>query len=483
MPKLIVADGGQKKAFNISKGRLTLGSGEGDKLKLSGAEPGHAALVIDASGGTLDANAPVTLDGAEQSGEGIEVPFGSKLKIGGAVMMLTADAGADAAKSGSATPAGARKKPAAGAARSGGSRAGSGRSSSARGRSSARRGADDEAGTPRRGRGRQQEKQGLPGWAIPTIVVMLILGVGGAWMAFGGGGSVDAKFVAAQEGLDDGNFTKTERNLAEIDPTKLNAERRRRYNELSEEVELRREVQRLTPRRNAGYKWIGSNLESFAATFIDSKPQIPASRARMFLERVETFKARWPEHTGPVWTEDQTGQQKLDFIKDRVSKYEAVVRTSDPLTYEDVAWAQEYYVPSDNYKKLIPRIEAFLASGPDDFDRNSAEALLAESRAAEKQFVAEELQAAATAYASYEAGEETFPVTAASKLSRIIRRVDDGASRGDAVSRFLGLPGIDEILKAYDKSQNETWLEIQGETLIAAKWEMVQSDMESESAE
>jgi hypothetical protein len=494
MPKLIVADEGQKKAFKLSKGRLTLGSGEGDKLKLSGSEPAHAVLVIDADGGTLDANAEVTIDGEARSGSGLRLDFGSKLKIGGAVLMLTADEGTEA---GAAKPKGAQAagqpRAAAGASRSsargaapagrggssraGASRGGAGRSSKAgaaagRGRSSAR-------GGSRRG-GQEAEQKGLPGWAIPTVVVLLLVGVGGAWMAFGGGGNVGNYLAAAEAGLNDGNFSKVQNSLTSIDEDRLGGTQRAKYNELMERFEGVKRSQELTPRRNAGFKWIGENLESFADRYIDKKDSVPAGPARVFLERVEEFKTLWPEHTEPVWTEDETGKQKLDYMRDRVRQYEAVTRLGDPITYEELAWAHEYYMANQNFRVLMPKLRRFLENNPDELDASLAEGLLESAKVAEKEFVNEFLGKAKEEFEKFQGGGESFPMRTASKLHAIILRADDPQLRSDAVNRFLALPGIEEILQAYDKGAGDTFAQLQRESLIATKWEMVKKSKAGE---
>lgn len=483
MPKLIVADGGQKKAFKLSKGRLTLGSGEGDKLKLSGSEPGHAVLVIDADGGTVDANAEVTIDGAGQSGSGLRLEFGSKLKIGGAVLMLTADE--DAAQASASKPAaskaGAKKRAAASAAGAGRSsaRGGSSRGGSSRtvGRASAAQSGGSTRGRSRgRSGGSSEQKQGLPSWAVPTVVVLLLIGVGGAWMAFGGGGNVGNYLAAAEVGLNDGDYAKVQNSLGSIDADRLGGTDRAKYNALSERFEAMQRDRELTPRRNAGFKWIGEKLESFADRYIDKKGSVPRGPARVFLERVEEFKALWPEHTDPVWTENPDGKKKLDFIADRVRKYEAVTRLSDPITYEELAWAHEYYMANQNFRVLMPKLRAFLENSPDELDASLAQGLQESAKLGEKAFADEFLGKAKEEFERYQQGGETFPMRTASKLHAIVLRADDPQLRSDAVNRFLGLPGIEEILQAYDKNASGTFAGLLQESLIAAKWEIVKKN-------
>lgn len=488
MPKLIVADGGQKKAFKLSKGRLTLGSGEGDKLKLSGSEPGHAVLVIDADGGTLDANAEVTIDGAGQTGSGLRLEFGSKLKIGGAVLMLTADEGAaaPAAPKSAAPKAGAKQRPAAGAGRSSarggssrsGGRAGGSKASGAKAGAGAGRGRSSARSGGRRG-GKSEEKQGLPGWAVPTIVVLLLIGVGGAWMAFGGGGNVGNYLAAAEVGLNEGDYAKVRNSLDSIDEDRLGGTQRAKYNDLMERFEEMERVRELTPRRNAGFKWIGEKLESFADRYIDKKDSVPPGPARVFLERVEEFKTLWPEHNDPVWTENPDGKKKLEFIADRVRKYEAVTRLSDPITYEELAWAHEYYMANQNFRVLMPKIRGFLEGSPDEMDASLAQGLLDSAKEGEKAFVDDFLGKAKTEFEKFADGGETFPMRAASKLHAIVLRADDPQLRASAVDKFINLPGIEEILQAYDKNATETFVQLQQEPLIAAKWEFVKKNADS----
>jgi len=493
MPKLIVADGGQKKAFKLSKGRLTLGSGEGDKLKLSGSEPGHAVLVIDADGGTLDANAEVTIDGAGQTGSGLRLEFGSKLKIGGAVLMLTADEGAApkaGAKQRAAAPAAgsgragarggssSRSGGRAGGARSGGAKSSSARSGGAKSGGAAGRGRSSARSGGRRGGG-AEEKQGLPGWAVPTIVVLLLIGVGGAWMAFGGGGNVGNYLAAAEVGLNEGDYAKVRNSLDSIDEDRLGGTQRAKYNDLMERFEEMERVRELTPRRNAGFKWIGEKLESFADRYIDKKDSVPAGPARVFLERVEEFKTLWPEHNDKVWTENPDGKKKLDFIADRVRKYEAVTRLSDPITYEELAWAHEYYMANQNFRVLMPKLRGFLENSPDELDASLAQGLLESAKAGEKAFVDDFLGKAKTEFEKFQEGGETFPMRTASKLHAIVLRADDPQLRSDAVDRFRNLPGIEEILQAYNKNAPEVFAQLLQESLIKAKWDLVLSSQES----
>lgn len=99
MARLILEDGGQRRAFRVNPGKLTIGSGEGAALKLSSTDVAevHAELVIGEDGSMVLHPRPGVLP-PTVLGRPVKtptrLPANGEFRIGEAVFRLEAEGAA-----------------------------------------------------------------------------------------------------------------------------------------------------------------------------------------------------------------------------------------------------------------------------------------------------------------------------------------------------------------------------------------------------
>lgn len=457
MPKLIVQDGDQKRAFRLSKGRLTLGSADSNKLVLTsaGVQPEHAVLTIREEAATLDALAPVEIDGERATGDGLAVPIGAVIRIGGAAIALRPDeaaAKATPAKTGTAARGSSRggssrgggSSRAGGSKRSGGSRSGASRGSARAGARSRRGGGDDEEdGRPgRRGAARSG---GRPAWLMPLVVgFALVIVVIGIAMASGSGN--ETMLNQAMASVNGAEWDRARSSIDEVQRSALSPDRYSDYDETLAAIEIQEQQAEVdSPRSNAS-KW----ADQFLIRFIDSylaeetrakeaengRENYTRAKMRTWLDRYDEFEREWPDWDSAAWRHRPNWDEKADQLIAIREDLSAQMSQGAPMTDMDVEWALFYYTDpgarkGNRFDKAKDVLAEYRTDGGNESVIADAETLIAER---------------ANAYAEYffDLAQKTFKIAQEQNEGRnsdsINRQHLTAVNHLLLVARYSGLP-------------------------------------------
>lgn len=385
MPKLIVQDGDQKRAFRLSKGRLTLGSADSNKLVLTsdGIEPEHAVLTIREEAATLDALATVEIDGESATGMGLALPIGATVRIGGALIALKADDAAAPAASksgGAATGSGAKSR--GGSTRAGASGRASARGGAKRGGSSRRSGA-----TSRRGRGddedderpgrRGAKPQGKPAWVMPLIVVFALV-LAGAGISLMTGSSNETTLTLAMNEFESGQLTRARQFIDDVERDKLPPDRLADYDATLKAIDIQEQQGEVGPKRSLAIKWTQSFLLNYSENFLspekralhlkNSNEALTHAKMRVWLQRFEEFERKYPEHASAAWRASGTWSERVDVL---LATREEYVQFADPRSAPadaDLDWAMFLYTDASGGKgrrfdKATAELESYVSAG------------------------------------------------------------------------------------------------------------------------
>ncbi|MEO6709828.1 MAG: FHA domain-containing protein [Planctomycetota bacterium] len=341
MVRLIVDDAGNRRAFNVGEGRLSVGSGTEAKLKL--ASPGVASLHVDIEihGGkaTLHPKPGVTapqLLGRAATGP-VVLQHGVPVKIGGATVTVEYEG----------LPSKLQPVvPAAGPA----SRV-------------QRRGRDDE--DEDKGAGRRPRKQGVPTWVWVAACVPIVA-IGGWFISSKLLGKSGQNFSEASaladynKALDEVKNSRFDAALKQLDQIPANAALdpalAARVAKLREDINVKvAEGNEYSRNEMDGQKYFSSQLENFVNNYMSGK--ITPSEARVFMKRAKYFRAKWPTHSQLAW------------INRQEERFKDAVDLTQPPTLDDIQFEVESLTWSHprNYKEAFAVANAFqaTASGPD----------------------------------------------------------------------------------------------------------------------
>lgn len=316
MVRLIVDEGGTRRAFRLGDGVLTVGAGVEARLKLTGDGIAEVHAEIEMRGGSalLRPRAgvmPPTVAGVPAAGE-TPLELGQAIQIGAARLWLEDEAGT--------TPA--PDEPAAPEATGFDSE-----------RDQRRQAAIQAAGRrPRRSvveRTRPRVKRGLPSW----VIILGTLGVVGlaALLVWKGVQSmekstlaVNAVLARAEEYLDSGQREVAEQRLAALEDQKLTEAQRERIRVLRARITETRGDAGVDAHNRVGNQYMNTLLEKYEENHLQGKPE-PA-QIRLFLERCKYFRERWPSHPDLPWVTRQE------------TRFEGAVDLTSPKTLADIQW-------------------------------------------------------------------------------------------------------------------------------------------------
>lgn len=307
MVKLIVEEGGKRRAFRMGQGVLTVGSGAEARLKLASTEVAeiHFELELGEGGVTLRARpgvVPPRVGGQPLKGDG-PLALGKKVEIGGARLWLEPEEGEAPAAAAPARPAArapaASTRPAAG------------------GTSRARRGRDPEA------------SGGRPAWVVPVVVVGLCAIAFLLWIRTLGKASTDEgmahnKLRAAEQAVDRSLYDEALRELAGIPAGSLTPDQAARKDALEQRIRTGKAESDLALANAAGTKYLDTLLKKYEGLYLQGSPE--QAKVRLFLQRCRTFRERWPKHP------------EMDWVERQERRFGGYVDMSAPLTWEDVSW-------------------------------------------------------------------------------------------------------------------------------------------------
>jgi hypothetical protein len=363
MPKLIVQDGEKKRAFRLSKGRLTLGSAASNKLVLesNGVAAEHAVLVLRDDAITLDALAPVEIDGRSASGPGLAVAVGATVRVGGAVLVLAADA-AEAAPAPAAAAMPAAKPGAKPAAKAAAAPAASGATRGAS-RSGGRREKEEASERPARAGRRGPAKGERPAWVMPTIVgSALVLVIFFITLMKGGneGGLLNQGLVS----LTNGDLQHARKMLDSVDRAELGPKLIDTYDDLKAKVEAAENEAKVGPQRTKALRWADQYLSGYITNYLapektaDDTPELVSAKKRLWLTRFQDFERRYPDWASAEWQRSDAWKTKVAELTARRDELMAGADPSKPPTDADIEWVLFYYTTAKSARRYdLARIE------------------------------------------------------------------------------------------------------------------------------
>lgn len=472
MPRLIVDDAGQKKAFRVSKGRLSIGSDDSAKLRLTadGVEAQHATLIVRPDGVDVQVAAPVTIDGKTvESGE-TALAFGATLAVGGATITVEADEVAakpipakpiPAKPAGSArSKAGAAGKPTPATAKGGGARQPARAGRSGEGAGARRSGVGDR----RRAGDRGVEKKGLPAW-IPFVGVAVALTLG-VWFfsGFTSGGKAEANMTAAFEHLANGKLDLAANALDRVDGSELSGAKKTRYEELVDELAGRRAFRAGASARMRAMREVDEQLKGLVDRQFKSEEPEPA-KVRLLWDRIADWRESWPMHGEAIWLEDPNWAADMAWIAEMEAKFGDVVAKDAPYDRGDAEFRVMYFVDEPKLKRYnlaVPVVEAAARNATDETDREVLTALLARLREEQRLYAQERFD---KARAEFEAGADQ---QAAAVLVLDVRTLTEPDLIDRAANLLIGFPRIALILGGYRESKPEIFEELMQNATIAS---------------
>lgn len=307
MAKLIVEEGGARRAFRMGKGVLTVGSGAEARLKLASTEVAevHFELELGESGVTLRPRpgvVPPKVAGLPAQGERVLAP-GQRVEVGGARLWVEDE-------SAPAAPAAAPARPV----------------SAPRSAGVERR----EARAPRRGGAPERERRGGKPWLVPVVVLALTGLAFLLWSNMIERGSTEAESVAqnrlraAEQSLAAAKYDDARTSLAAVPASGLTPEQEARRARVAQALAEADANASAHFANEAGDKYMDVLLKKYEGRYLQGTPE-PA-KVRLFLKRCRTFRERWPTHP------------EMDWVARQERRFAGYVDMNAPMTWEDVQW-------------------------------------------------------------------------------------------------------------------------------------------------
>lgn len=487
MPKLIVEDAGQKKAFRVTQGRLSVGCGAEAKLALKsdGVEEHHANLLVAPDGVRVQVLAPVVIAGRVVEEGEVELPFGAALEVGGASIQVAADAAAPAAVPAKAVPAKATAaKPAApkkGAAASGGTkRVGArsgGKSAPARGKAAAKAGG--RAARGRRGAAKTKESSGglPPAAKFGGIAVVLIVAV----IAFSKFGTSSAALTAMNSitgHLDAGKLEQARRVIDGIDRADLEGENRARYDSLLAQIEQREAFKAEGAERSAAMRYIDEELRSLITKqFKGDAPETP--KVRLLLDLIEGFRIKFPKHASEVWATDSTYAADYAWLNETEGKYSSVTNTKAPFTLADAEFRRYFYLDSEprRYQLVMPVVQAAASGSSDELEREMLATMVTELDAEQSEYADKRLGQARNYY------EDGDVARAARVLMTDIQTLTQPALIDRAASVLVGFEQAADVFRGLRQGKPSSQAEFERLLEVPRIRDFVRINLEDEESE
>lgn len=397
MTRLIVDDGGSRRAFKVGDGVLAIGSGSAATLKLT--DPGvaevHAELEIRGTTATLKTKPgvmPPTLGGETALGD-VVVDHGVPIQIGGSTITLEFEGGGAAPAASSASSSAA---PAAGVVKRSSARAGGGTSSKAPASPVRRGAAAGGGGAVKRGAGVQRaasrerdEDRGDEGGGQRSMayrqrkkkddsaqMLILVLGVPGIlaivyllftqvfFRADAQEYHPNLYYNDARKHLDEERIDKARTRLAQID-----------FNNSDTPSDLKPKVDRLLAEIDAkekviaedfrnfelGNRYLERKVKSFRDNWVSGSPEMPV--LKFYVRRLKYFKSEWPSHEGVEW------------VNTELRRFQNMVDLTVPRTYADIEFEMKMMRGAEprEWDAMVKLLDDFRRSAEgQDLDREAA---------------------------------------------------------------------------------------------------------------
>lgn len=447
MARLILEEGGERRAFRFDQGKLTIGSGDACTLTLKSPDVAEIHCDLEFAGGrvTLRARAgvqPPTVDGAPAPGE-TNLGGSAVIGIGSATLRIDLDESAAPAAAPKAAPAAAPTRPAAPSAQSREARISSAKPATRSG--------------ARVQRAKRTVSKGMPAWAYGAIGLLIaVIGyfsVSSMDLESGTGADPKDRIRVATELFNEANYGGATNALDGLTAENVNGmgvELRKKYDELRSRLADKDKEAEIALLNDRGTKWKSTQLDRFRTDRLHgAKP--PRERVRVYLKRVREFKERWPAHP------------EMEEVLRYEARFKEICDLSSPATFTDIAYevkTMTWAFPRD-YKGAFAIIEKHIIDNPGDAP--NCNELLATMRAEQQEFfVDRKLQV------KYE-WERDQKGQAVEILIQLILTLGDEGMVQEAADELVGLPGIDEWFKGYKQDRPEQFANLRKHPTVAAK--------------
>jgi hypothetical protein len=418
MTRIVVEEGGSRRAFRLPDGRITIGSGEAAKLKLAaeGVADVHADLEVAGGRVTLAPRPgvlPPKVNGKQIAGPTV-LQRGARVEIGGARILLEPEA-ADA-EAAAASPA----------------RAGLEASRPTR------------ASRPRR----KSPPALLIAAGILAAVGALLLAGRGLWSEGASASDPAIPLRKARELLDGAYVNQAVAELDRLDPQSLPRELRAFYDGMRAEIARGAERAEELEREREGTEYLETQLQRFEREYLQGEPG--RERIRVFLKRARTFQNTWPTHPGNEWVRRQVG------------RFRGVVDLEEPPTFEDVAYEVKtltWAFPRD-YVAVFALLDEYERQVEPE-DRAELDELRAKQEAERLAYWEDRRQQVIWHWEREEKG------AAVEKLVQLVTKIGDPEMEREAARKLVELPGIESWLRGYERDKPTKFQRLMQNPIVA----------------
>lgn len=431
MTRLIVQDGERRRAFRVREGKLTIGSGAACTLRLESADVAeiHAELELKQGRATLIPRpgvVPPSVGGRPAKGP-TALPDGARIAIGSAeIQVRYGDEDGGEPAPASATRA---SKVAAAAAAA----------------------AKPRTPTVRTSRPLHEVKRGTPVPVVLSIVAVALIAavfVGSKlWNKGAKGFDPSAAYGRAVELHNRGEHARAELELAKLAGETLTPDLRSKVKQLQQALAGVDDERAAAQHDEQGREYMDTQLVRFEKERLSGDP--PPEAVRVFLKRCRHFRQEWPNHPGMEWVDRHEG------------RFRGFVNLADPPTYKDIEFeikTMTWAMPRD-YRTAFAILDDFERNGPGE-GRTEALALRDKLNQERDEYFLDRMQQAAWLWERDQRGE------AVEWLVQLIVKVGDADMEAEAARELIALPGIENLLRAYQGDRPETFEQLVKQELV-----------------
>jgi hypothetical protein len=261
--------------------------------------------------------------------------------------------------------------------------------------------------------------------------------------------SVRGSMAVARRFLAEGNLEMVRQRVEGVDVAALDAATRAEYQAVLAEYEAARAESDLAQHNMRGNVFLAQQLKNFEQNRLRGEARRP--QARVFIQRCEEFKRRWPQHP------------ELDWVERMEERFRPVAALDQPPTFEDIAFEAETLTwanPRD-YRTAIPLVRTFADEEASVDDRAKALVLLDELEAARQEWFDDRMQQARW---EFERGNEGQSVE---WLRILIVYTGDPQMSERAATELTRFEGLEGWLAAYRRDKPEAYAELAQNPVIA----------------
>lgn len=431
MVKLIVDEGGARRAFRMGKGILTVGSGAEARLRLASTavaeihfelELGEGGVKLRLRPGVL----PPKVGGLPAKSELVLAP-GARVELGGAQLWIESEEAptGSAVAPAPARPGGARSAPA--------------------------------AEPSERFRQRRAEAEGArrPAWIAPVLILAATGIVFLVWLRVMKTGAkaeglATNKLRAAEQALAQADFRGARLELEGIPPDALEPAQIARRLALIERIASAEAEVAAHMQNESGTRYADSLLKKYEGLYLQGKPE-PA-KVRLFLKRCRVFRERWPTHP------------EMDWVERQERRFAGYVDLNAPPTWEDVSWEVADLTDSSprNYVAALALLDELLTRVEGE-EEKKARNLRDDVLAGRAEYAQDRLE-----QARYEFERKEDPSKAVWWLVHNIAWLGDEALANQNARFLVKMPNLEGHLLGYRQDYPERYAAVMRNPIVAA---------------